>query len=121
MNLTKPVIIILTIACIGLVGYAYASWNQTINYTVANHSFSIDRTDLTLDYGIVENGTVKTETYIIQNTGNVACTITADLTATGASGTWNINPQTINPGNQATFTLTLTITETGSATVTFTP
>jgi hypothetical protein len=120
MNKTVTAITaILIIACFGLAVSAYTNWSQNINYTIATKTFTIDRTDLTLNYGVVESGTVKTETYIATNTGNIAINITASCTVSGASVSWNQATQQIVAGAQATYILTLTITGDGSATVFF--
>jgi hypothetical protein len=98
---------------------ASSTWSQQITWTKSNASFSGPFNPSTVSYGVVDNGTVKTETYVVTNNGNVAITVVASATATGATVAWDKTTATIAVGASATFTLTLTITGDGSCTVNF--
>ena len=117
----KAAVIIVAVAaaiCVGVVVAAYV-WNQSVSWTVENESFSVDQAT-TLDLGVVPVGYVATETYTIQNTGNVQITVLASHSFTGATVSWDKTSATLAVGASTTFTATITVTGAGSGTVTFT-
>jgi hypothetical protein len=96
---------------------AISSWSGTRTYTKPTSSFTVDK-PVSLDYGTVDSAL---ETFTVTNTGNVALTITASATGSGATYGWDKTSAIIQPQATAIFTLTLTVTASGSTTVTFTP
>ena len=99
-------------------GAAFSSWNQSITWAPSIEEITVNQ-PTTLDYGILVLPLTKVEVYNVTNTGNVAVTVTASASATGATPTWNMTSATINPNTSKYFQLTLIINAAGSATVTF--
>ena len=124
-NMNKKVLYttIALIAVVSTLTVVYATvgsmvWEQEITWTYTEPIKSITVDGLqTLPIGAVIGETIHVETYVVTNNGTVPVVVTASTQITGASANWDINPQTIAAGDQATFTLTLTITGTGSCTV----
>jgi hypothetical protein len=104
------------------VAFGLTTWSQEISWTFAeeNKSFSVDRDDTELDYGLVVGGATKEELYTITNDGNVDITVSVSGTQTGSvSPDWNQTSVTLAPAKSTTFKLILTITGAESYTVTF--
>jgi hypothetical protein len=119
---TIIVFAIVTIIAVSLISVTVAAFafSKQFNYTVTNISATVDRDQTTVAYGILDAGTLKTEVFIVTNTGNTAIIVTPHATGTGATYGWNPTSATIQPAASATFTLTITVTGDGSTTVSFT-
>ncbi len=110
-------IVVLASAAVTLAAGPY--FTQQITWTHKTISFSVTG-DTTVDYGPIDYSTIKTLTYTVTNTGNIAAIIYPHTGGSGFTAVWDKTSATLNPDASTTFTLTLTITGDGSCTVTFT-